>query len=115
MNLSVSAESILKKLNLTRSKSEKEMNQMITQHNVCREIREMIVNTFDLSKKQLDAQKYIIEELSLENKTIKKENSRLKNEIKKTKKTLKKKENLFFSQIKNQQEVIKFFNNILRS
>lgn len=78
---------------------------MISQSKVCREIRQMIVSTMELSKKQLDAQKYIIGELTLENESLKRENSRLQNEILKEKKTLQKREKQLFGQIKQQQEV----------
>ena len=105
-NISIdNRDDILQSLNFSRQKSEKDIKQMISQRDICHDIRNMIFNTINVSHQQVDAQKKMISELKNENKLLKKKVKDMKKEVHKCQSN----ERGLCVQINDQQKVVYFF------
>jgi cell division protein ZapA (FtsZ GTPase activity inhibitor) len=103
-----SKEEILQSLNFSRQKSEKDVREMITQKEICDEIRNMVFNTINCSHQQVEAQCKIIKELKEENRRLKSKLTTIKQEFKKELQKGQGDERALYRQIGEQQKVTIF-------
>jgi uncharacterized NAD(P)/FAD-binding protein YdhS len=97
-------EEVLKSLNLSRKKSEKDVRKLIAENELCHNIRNLIINTINCSKQQIEAQKLIIDQLRDQNDQFKKALEHSKQEQSRSSKM----EKALYGQIQDQQIVKNF-------
>ena len=99
---------VLETLNFSRQRSEKKMTELIKQHEICKDIREMIFNTITCSQRQVQMQKQILFDLTQENQHLRGQVLRMREDFKEIQKFKKKKkgeDRKLYLQIEDQQKV----------